>query len=247
MQTRVWTVDPARPAPAALEEAVRLLRAGQCVAFPTDTVYGVGADLAAPGGLDALYAAKDRPAANPLVLLLADLGQATGWIRPGPALEALAARFWPGPLTLVVTAADSVPPRVTAGRPSVGLRVPDCALARALVAALGRPLPTTSANRSGGPDPRNASEVLAALGGRVPLLLDGGPSPGGQASTVLDLSVEPPLVRRAGPVSVEELRRVLPGLVGGPGTIVPPVRRGRGSGPPMRPGPAGHGGTESLR
>jgi len=217
MQTRVWQVDPARPEAGALEEAVRLLLAGLPVALPTDTVYGLAADLAAAGGLDALFAAKGRPASNPLVLLLAEVGQAAGWIRATPALEPLAGRFWPGPLTIVVPAADAVPVRVTAGRPSVGLRVPDCVVARALVAALGRPLPTTSANRSGGPDPRSASEVLAALQGLIPLVLDGGPCPGGRASTVVDVSVTPPVVRRAGPISTGALRELLPDLLEVPG------------------------------
>ena len=185
----------------ARAEAVARLRAGEIVALPTDTVYGIAADLALPDAIERLFAAKRRPPDKAVALLLADAAQAEVLGIVGPAARVLAARFWPGGLTLVVPRRPEarLPDVLAAGAPTVGLRVPDHPAPRALAAALG-PLPTTSANLSGQPDARDAAEVAATLGGAIALVIDGGPIRGGPGSTVVDCSVERPRVLRSGAI-----------------------------------------------
>jgi L-threonylcarbamoyladenylate synthase len=196
--------------PAGRAEAVAVLRRGGIVAFPTDTVYGIAADLAIPGSVERLFAAKRRPPDRGIVLLLAETAQASAIGVLGPAERALAEAFWPGGLTLVVRQRPGtrLPPVLTGGATSIGLRVPDHAAPRALAMALG-PLPTTSANRSGEPDARTASEVLAVLGDAVELVLDGGEVSGGGPSTVVDVSTGHPRIARHGAVPEERIRQVL--------------------------------------
>ena len=186
---------------AARAEAVARLRAGEIVALPTDTVYGIAADLALPDAIERLFAAKRRPPDKAVALLLADAAQAEVLGIVGPAARVLAARFWPGGLTLVLPRRPEarLPDVLAAGAPTVGLRVPDHPAPRALAAALG-PLPTTSANLSGQTDARDAAEVAATLGGAVALVIDGGPIRGGPGSTVVDCSVERPRVLRSGAI-----------------------------------------------
>jgi L-threonylcarbamoyladenylate synthase len=187
-----------------------LLRAGQLVAFPTDTVYGVGAVIWDARAVGKLYEAKLRPADKAIPVLLADTSELF-LVASDPSRDALclAERFWPGPLTLVVPRAESVPDEVTAGGASVAVRVPDHDLARALIRAAGAPLATTSANLSGCPSPVTAQEVVAQLGGRIPLVLDGGACPGGAASTVVDLTGPVPVILRPGPVGMQEILSTL--------------------------------------
>jgi L-threonylcarbamoyladenylate synthase len=179
--------------------AVDLLRSGAVVAIPTDTVYGIAADLALPDAIERLFAAKRRPPEKAVAVLVADAGQAATLGDLGPAATALARRFWPGGLTLVLPVRTGVRlPRVlAAGTTTIGVRVPDHPCPRALAAVLG-PLPTTSANLSGEPDARDAGEVAALLGDAVALVVDGGPIHGGPASTVVDCSTARPGVRRGG-------------------------------------------------
>ena len=186
---------------AARAEAVARMRAGEIVALPTDTVYGIAADLALPAAIERLFAAKRRPPDKAVALLLADAAQAEVLGIVGPAARVLAARFWPGGLTLVLPRRPEarLPDVLAAGAPTVGLRVPDHPAPRALAAALG-PLPTTSANLSGQTDARDAAEVAATLGGAVALVIDGGPIRGGPGSTVVDCSVERPRVLRSGAI-----------------------------------------------
>jgi L-threonylcarbamoyladenylate synthase len=190
--------------------AVDVLRAGGIVALPTDTVYGIAVALDAPGGIEALFAAKRRPPDKGVVLLLADATQASSIGQWPPAAAALAAAFWPGGLTLVVPQRPDVPlpGALTGGAATIGLRVPDHDAPRALATAIG-PIPTTSANVSGHPEARNAAEVVAQLGEAVALVLDGGPAYGGPASTVVDCTVEPPRILRGGAIPVAEIERVL--------------------------------------
>ena len=187
---------------AARAEAVALLRAGEIVAIPTDTVYGIAADLALPDAIERLFAAKRRPPEKAVALLLADADQAGMLGVLGPAARVLAERFWPGGLTLVLPRrADArLPAILVAGAATVGVRVPDHAAPRALAAALG-PLPTTSANLSGEAEARDAGEIAARLGGAIALVLDGGPARGGPSSTVVDCSGGSPIVRRAGAIA----------------------------------------------
>jgi len=196
-------------APEAIDRAVELLQRGEAVAFPTDTVYGVGAHAFLPCGVARLFAAKDRPGQRAIPLLLPD-AEAMSLVCvaiPDLAWE-LARLFWPGGLSLVLQRAARVLDLVTAGGPTVAVRVPDRELVRRICRQLGAPLAATSANRHGAPDPVTAAQVLEGLAGRVPLILDGGTCSGGVASTVLDLTVSPPALLRAGPVSAASLAAV---------------------------------------
>lgn len=189
-----------------IDRAASLLRAGELVAFPTDTVYGVGAIAWQPDAVSRLYHAKVRAADKAIPILLADLLDLK-WVSeevPEAALR-LAARFWPGPLTLIVPRSARVPDEVTAGGDTVAVRVPDHPLAIALIRAAGAPLATTSANLSGAPSPVTASEVLAQLVGRIPLILDGGKCPGGVPSTVVDVTGPEPVVLRPGPITAAQV------------------------------------------
>jgi L-threonylcarbamoyladenylate synthase len=202
--------------PAARKEAARVLAAGGLVAIPTDTVYGIAVAIDTPGGVERLFAAKSRPPDRAIGLLLASAEQAADIGELSGAAAALAHAFWPGGLTLVVPrrADRPLPAALTGGAlapgasPTVGLRVPDHGAPRALAAAVG-PLPTTSANRSGQPEARDASEIEAMLGDAVDLILDGGPSTGGPASTVVDCTAEAPVVLRVGAIPVAAIERVL--------------------------------------
>jgi L-threonylcarbamoyladenylate synthase len=202
--------SPAFRPPAGFRRAVALLRAGQLVAFPTDTVYGVGAVVWNVQAVGKLYEAKLRPADKAIPVLLADASQLS-LIAAHLSRDALclAEHFWPGPLTLVVPRAEGVPDEVTAGGASVAVRVPDHDLARALIRAAGAPLAATSANLSGQPSPVTAQDVLAQLGDRIPLVLDGGPCPGGAPSTVVDLTGPAPVLLRPGPLSMDDILSAL--------------------------------------
>jgi L-threonylcarbamoyladenylate synthase len=190
--------------------AIEVLRAGRIVALPTDTVYGIAVALDTPGGVEALFAAKQRPPDRGIMLLLADAAQAPAIGLWSPSAAALAEAFWPGGLTLVVPQRPDVPlpAALTGGAATIGLRVPDHDAPRALAAAVG-PIPTTSANVSGIAEARDAAEIVAQLGDAIALVLDGGPAHGGPASTVVDCTAEPPRVLRIGAVPVAEVERVL--------------------------------------
>lgn len=195
---------PARILPdgdAARAEAVELLRAGRIVAVPTDTVYGIAADMALPDAIERLFAAKQRPPEKAVAVLLADADQAWELGIESPAARALGERFWPGGLTLVLPIRHGVVlPRVLSdGLPTIGVRVPDHDAPRSLARALG-PLPTTSANVTGMPDLHDASEIAERLGDAVALVLDGGPIHGGPASTVVDCTREWPSILREGAI-----------------------------------------------
>ena len=187
-----------------------MLASGGIVAFPTDTVYGIAVAIETPGGIERLFAAKQRPPDKAIALLIADAAQAADLGELNPAASALAATFWPGGLTLVLPLRPnrSVPasllgdPAIT--QPKVGLRVPDHEAPRSLARAVG-PLPTTSANRSGVPEARDADELEAQLGGALDLILDGGPAHGGPASTVIDASTVPLRILREGAISVDRI------------------------------------------
>ncbi len=211
--------------PGAVDLAAAVLRDGGLVAFPTETVYGLGADGLNPAAVRRIFAAKGRPADNPLILHVSGpemLGQV---VREVPAeAGALMREFWPGPLTLVLPRQPAVPDEVTAGLNTVAVRCAAHPVALALIAAVGRPLAAPSANRSGRPSPTRAEDVLEDLAGRIDAVLDGGPSGVGVESTVVDLTVEPPAVLRPGGLPPEDLRRVIPALVIGAGSEAGPAR-----------------------
>jgi L-threonylcarbamoyladenylate synthase len=210
MHENVVQVEPTSPDPAAIEGAARILRRGGVVAFPTETVYGLGAHALDPAAVRRIFEAKGRPAYNPLIVHVADAAAAAAVTAGWPRLAERAAQaFWPGPLTLVLPKHDSVPDIVTAGLPTVAVRVPSHPVALALLRAAGVPIAAPSANRFTRVSPTTAEHVARGLGDRVDLILDGGATPYGIESTVLDFSGDQPRVLRPGVIDTEELERVL--------------------------------------
>lgn len=204
MQTcRIIPIDPVRPDPAAIGEAVRVLAAGGLAVLPTETVYGLAADPRSAPAMDRLYAAKGRPAGKPVALLVDGAGAlAEAGAGVPPAARALLGRYWPGPLTLVLD---------TPGGP-VGFRCPDHPVALALLRLFGRPLAASSANRSGRPDPLTAADAAAELGTSVDLFLDGGRVPGGVPSTVVRVtSGNEWRILRRGAIAAPDVERIAGG------------------------------------
>jgi len=206
----VVKVDPQSPQPQVIERAAGILRAGGLVAFPTETVYGLGAHALDAAAVRKIFAAKDRPGWDPLIVHVRDLAMARPLMkRLLPQFELLASRFWPGPLTIVVEKSSEIPAEVTAHRPTVALRMPWHPVAAALLAAAGLPIAAPSANRFGRPSPTRAEHVVEDLADRVDLILDAGPTPLGVESTVVDVTQSPPAILRPGGVSRERLAEVL--------------------------------------
>ncbi len=200
MSSRV-KIDRVFPDKAIIGKAVRLLKRGELVAFPTDTLYGLGADPRLPAAVERLFNVKGRTADSAMPLIAAEIAQVettAGFLTP--LARKLAKRFWPGPLTLVIEALPELDPRLLAGGTTVAIRVPDHVVARALSAALGYPITATSANRTGASAPTTAVEVVRALGEDVALVLDAGPTIGGQPSTIVDVRSNEPLLFRDGVV-----------------------------------------------
>jgi len=215
---RVLKVDPERPSPEAIAVAARALREGGLVAFPTETVYGLGADALSAEAVARIYAAKGRPPDNPLIVHIGRPEDLETVAREVPPLaRALMERFWPGPLTLVLPRSERVPLATTAGLDTVAVRMPAHPVALALVREAGVPVAAPSANRSGRPSPTRAEHVLADLGEAVDLVLDGGPCPVGIESTVVDVTGPTPVVLRPGGLPREALEEALgrPVPVGG--------------------------------
>jgi L-threonylcarbamoyladenylate synthase len=202
-QRFVWPADAAAQAPI-LAAAVEALRRGDLVVLPTDTVYGLAAHPDLPDAIARVYAVKERPAEKALPLLVESAAQAATVCEVSPLAERLMARFWPGGLTLVL------PTRREPG--TLALRMPDHPVPLALIRALGAPLATTSANRSGQPSCTTAEAVQAQLASGYAVLIDAGPSPGGRDSTVLDLASSPPRVLRPGAIPTADLERLVRGL-----------------------------------
>ena len=195
--------------PDAVEEAARLIRAGELVAFPTETVYGLGSNALDAAAVERIFALKGRPSTSPLIVHVDSIDMARALALEWPdSAERLACRYWPGPLTLVVRKRDAIPDIVTAGLPSVGLRVPAHPLALALIRVSGVPIAAPSANRFTQLSPTTAEHVRRALGDRV-LVLDGGPTSVGIESTVLSLAGAEPELLRPGMISVPELEAVV--------------------------------------
>jgi L-threonylcarbamoyladenylate synthase len=194
----------------AFAHAVRLLRAGKVIAFPTDTVYGIGADGFNERAIEQLFVVKERERGKAIPYLLSDTKDLAKVAREIPrAAQMLAEKFFPGGLTLVVPASPRVPKILIAGGNTIAVRVPNHPTTRALIDALGVPLAATSANISGGENPANARDVLKQLDGRIPLILDGGATRGNIPSTVVDVSTDPPKVLRVGVITVEEIEKVV--------------------------------------
>jgi L-threonylcarbamoyladenylate synthase len=208
--TRVIVVDAEDPDPAALETAAAILRAGGLVAFATETVYGLGAIATDPAAVARIFAAKERPAINPVIVHVTTPSQAGQCVADWSAdAQALAERFWPGPLTMVLPRSSIIPDEVTAGGDHVAVRAPAGPVARGLIERTGIPIAAPSANRANRLSPTRADHVLADLDGRVDLILDSGPTALGLESTVVDLTSSPPRLLRPGPISIDDLEAAL--------------------------------------
>lgn len=208
---RVIRVNPDSPDSAAVAEAVEALKAGALVAFPTDTLYALAADPFRAGALERVFAAKGRDAAKVVSVLVTDVAMAAALTRAIPTFaRALMDQFWPGPLTLILPPAPGLPSALVPQGGGIGVRAPQSSVAQAVLRRLGGPVVGTSANRAGGPHPSDAAMVLREVGAHLALLLDGGPTPVGAPSTVMDCTAEPPRILRAGAISLEAVRAILP-------------------------------------
>jgi L-threonylcarbamoyladenylate synthase len=208
--TRVIAVDPQSPQPEAIAQAAQIVRSGGLVAFPTETVYGLGANALDKSALAKIFQAKGRPPNNPLIVHVARPQDARELAAEWPACaDRLVERFWPGPLSLVVAKRPIVPDLITAGAATVALRMPAHRVALDLLVAAGVPIAAPSANRSMEISPTSAAHVLKALQGQVDLILDAGPTPGGLESTVIDVTRERPVLLRPGLISRGQIEEVV--------------------------------------
>jgi L-threonylcarbamoyladenylate synthase len=206
----IVSVDPQAPDPVTIDRAAAILRAGGLVAFPTETVYGLGAHALDPAAVQRIYSAKGRPSFNPLIVHVANEDAARALAAEWPETASRVARaFWPGPVTIVVPKRPIVPDSVTAGLGSVAIRVPAHPVALALIRAAGIPIAAPSANRSTELSPTSARHVAASLGDRVDLILDGGDTTVGIESTVLDLRGPRPTILRPGVIGTRELEPIV--------------------------------------
>jgi L-threonylcarbamoyladenylate synthase len=212
--TEVIAVEPRHPDPAAIARAAERLRGGGLVAFPTETVYGLGVHALDRDAVRRLFDAKGRPATDPLIVHVTTLAALQPLVATLPTVaHTLANRFWPGPLTLILPRAPIVPDEVTAGLETVGIRMPAHPVARALIAAAGVPVAAPSANLFSRPSPTRAAHVLEDLDGRIDIVVDGGTTDVGVESTVLDVTTDPPVVLRPGAITLDMLRRAAPQVV----------------------------------
>ena len=210
IETEVFTVDPQNPDPRVIERAAAIIRDGGLVAFPTETVYGLGADAFSEAAVRRIFEAKGRPPTNPIIVHVGSMEVARDVVSLWPQQAAqLAAAFWPGPLTIVLPKSQRVPHMVTAGRETVAVRMPAHPVALALLKACAVPVAAPSANRSSSVSPTRADHVLKGLGGRIDAVLDGGPTSVGIESTVVDLTGESVCVLRPGSVNRMQIESVL--------------------------------------
>lgn len=221
MMTQIKPVSP-----ESLEEAGRLIREGELVGMPTETVYGLGANALDETAVRKIFAAKGRPADNPLIVHVSCLAEIAPLVREIPeSAKRLMEAFWPGPMTLILPKSDAIPSVVSAGLHTVGIRLPRSEAARALIRAAGRPIAAPSANRSGRPSPTTAQHVYEDMAGRIPLILDGGASEVGVESSVIDATGEVPVILRPGGITPEMVARVL-GDVRVDEHVMSPLREG---------------------
>ncbi|WP_306639853.1 L-threonylcarbamoyladenylate synthase [Sanyastnella coralliicola] len=213
MQTQTFHITPSNIDQVQIDQAAALIKAGELVSFPTETVYGLGGNALSSASAEKIYAAKGRPSDNPLILHVANVDEVANYAAEVPdEVYALAKAFWPGPLTVVLKKKDIIPDESTGGLDTVAIRVPDHPIALALIQAAGCPLAAPSANLSGKPSPTTAEHVLEDLNGRIAGVIDGGPTYIGLESTVLDLAHGAPAILRHGGISAEQLKTHLPNL-----------------------------------
>jgi L-threonylcarbamoyladenylate synthase len=197
-----------------IKKAISILKKGGVVAYPTDTVYGLGACMTDTAAVDRIFQVKGRPKGTALPVLLADKVQMESILTSVPlSARRLADEFFPGALTIILPKSNSVPDIITGGGRTVAFRIPDHRVPLALIKGLGKPIVGTSANLSGQPSALTAAEVQAQIGDKIDMVIDGGRCPGGIESTVIDLSGKKPVVRRQGAISIEKLRKILPDII----------------------------------
>jgi L-threonylcarbamoyladenylate synthase len=220
MQTKFWLLDKNKKLKTQLAEAANLVRSGEVIAFPTETVYGLGANGLDGKAAKKIFAAKGRPADNPLILHIADKA-AIGLLSKNlsPSALRLMENFWPGPLTIIVPKSEAIPMEVTAGLETVAVRMPSHPIARALIELAGCPIAAPSANKSGKPSPTNAQAVQEDMEGIIAGIIDGGPSDIGVESTIVDTTSSLPTILRPGGITLEMLEEVLGAVEIDPGLL----------------------------
>jgi L-threonylcarbamoyladenylate synthase len=197
-----------------IKKAVEILKKGGLVAYPTDTVYGLGASMANTPAIECIFQVKNRPKKMALPLLVADLAQIKNIVKPvPPSARILIEKFFPGALTIILPKSAVVPDIVTGGSKTIAFRIPNHPVPLALIKGLEKPIVGTSANLSGYPSTLTAEEVKKQIGDKIDMIIDGGRCPGGIESTVVDLSGERPVIRREGAIKIEELRKILPAII----------------------------------
>ncbi|MHB8155848.1 MAG: L-threonylcarbamoyladenylate synthase, partial [Desulfocucumaceae bacterium] len=232
-KTHLWKVSANCPEPEIIRQAGLILLRGGLVAFPTETVYGLGANALDGSAVERVFSAKGRPQDNPLIVHVADLGSVYEYaLAVSPVARLLMEKFWPGPLTLILPGNGKVSEAVSAGLAGLAFRMPDHPVALALIREAGIPVAAPSANLSGRPSPTTADHVQGDLGGRIDAILDGGPAGMGIESTVLDLTVDIPLILRPGGIAPEQIKAVT-GAVDLDRTLL------KGGKPPQQPGSPG--------
>jgi L-threonylcarbamoyladenylate synthase len=211
--TRIVQINAEAPERDLIRDAAAVLRNGGLVAFPTETVYGLGGNALDPVAVERIFAAKGRPATDPVIVHIANVDQLDAIAsHVPPVARELAAAFWPGALTLILEKRATVPDSVTAGLATVAVRMPSHPIARALIEQAAVPVAAPSANRFSRPSPTRAEHVLADLEGRIDVVIDGGPTPIGVESTIVDLTASPPLIRRPGGIAPDAIASVVPGV-----------------------------------
>jgi len=213
MACQIIKVNPKKPQKKIIQMAAEIIKKGGLVAFPTETVYGLGANGLDKKAIKKIFKAKRRPQDNPLILHIADLKDLFKLAKKVPKeAQTLVQKFWPGPLTIVLFKRKSIPNEVSANRDTVAIRMPRNKIAQELIKASGVPIAAPSANLAGRPSPTSAKDVFEDLGREIDLILDGGKTKIGIESTVVDLTVKPPLILRPGAISIEELKKFLPNI-----------------------------------
>ena len=211
--TEILKINPKKPEKNKIKKAVQILKNGGLVAFPTETVYGLGADALNPVAIKKIFKAKKRPQDNPLILHIAKKEDVFIYTEPDKKnlelIKKLINKFWPGPLTLIIKKKKIVPSEITAGLKNTSIRLPDNIVARALIKELGSPIAAPSANLSGSPSPTDASHVYNDLAGRIEMILDGGATKIGVESTILDCTKSPFVLLRPGKITAEELEKIV--------------------------------------
>lgn len=223
MKTVILRIDPKVPEPRLIRQAAAYLQQDELVAFPTETVYGLGANALSSKAIRKIFKAKGRPSDNPLIIHIADKKQLNALVKSiPPAAEKLIGKFWPGPLTIVLEKSNAVPREISAGLNTVAIRLPKHKIARELIRRCGFPLAAPSANCSGKPSPTDAAHVIHDLKNRIACVIDGGPTPVGLESTVIDLTRKVPVILRPGKITQNEIRKIIGNV-----TLHPIVRSNR--------------------